>query len=416
MKETPARVEELLEEQSRLFHLEPGELGLVTARAGVGKTALLVGLGFAALLKQRRVLHIAMAGQTLADVEARYQACWQEAAGAGLDLPQPRWEQLLAARLIRVSTDHTLLAETLSRNLRVLAEHMTFKPDLVLIDGLDWSDPDNDPAALKSVAQSTSTVLFCSAIQRRSGDSGSRLHASLEELSELSVSLEPTRTRVVARLVERRGDEVAASEVQMRPGGMGIMGDLEGERKMAHASHTLLSGGAAGAEAEFGGCAERWGLQEKNFSFAGRGMERTRGTVLLSDEDLQRGRVSNLYLQRLMQRDYPDNDEFRKIIMTVWHQVNTAGEVFVVGWIKRDGTVKGGTGWAAELAKQLRKRVFVFDLTERAWHTWRDRSWHTVPPPIIRAPRFTGSGTRHLDDSGRTAIRELFERSFGPAE
>ena len=42
-------------------------------------------------------------------------------------------------------------------------------------------------------------------------------------------------------------------------------------------SITLYSGGHKGAEAEFGSLAERWGIQEVNFSFEGHTIERTRG-------------------------------------------------------------------------------------------------------------------------------------------
>src|SRR5262249_22055397 len=49
----------------------------------------------------------------------------------------------------------------------------------------------------------------------------------------------------------------------------------------------LLSGGARGAEAEFGACAETWGMTEVNYSFEGHRLrERKRGVIMLSSEDL----------------------------------------------------------------------------------------------------------------------------------
>jgi hypothetical protein len=104
---------------------------------------------------------------------------------------------------------------------------------------------------------------------------------------------------------------------------------------------------------------------------------------------------------------------FRKVLQSIWHQVSTAGEVFVIGTIMPDTTVRGGTGWAAELAKHWRKPVLVFDQEKDSWFTWRDGAWAEEAHPVISRTRFTGTGTRFLNDQGRAAIAALFERSFG---
>src|SRR5262249_8565816 len=52
--------------------------------------------------------------------------------------------------------------------------------------------------------------------------------------------------------------------------------------------YRLISGGNKGAEAEFGVAAERWGLCEVNFTFAGhRLLERQRGIVTLTEDELK---------------------------------------------------------------------------------------------------------------------------------
>jgi hypothetical protein len=181
------------------------------------------------------------------------------------------------------------------------------------------------------------------------------------------------------------------------------------------ASHyTLLSGAANGAEAEFGVCAERWGLAEVNYTFPGRGTPaRARGLVELNDEELKQGDVSSSYLKARMHRVYPDTPLFKKVLQSIWHEVNTSGEIFHVGQIEEDGTVRGGTGWAVELGKHWGKLVHVFDQEKHAWYTWRDGAWVQVLNPVITRERFTGTGTRFLTDHGRQAIRTLFEKSFG---
>ncbi|MBN2498945.1 MAG: hypothetical protein JXR96_30425 [Deltaproteobacteria bacterium] len=177
----------------------------------------------------------------------------------------------------------------------------------------------------------------------------------------------------------------------------------------------MLSGAHRGAEAAFGACAERWGIAERNFTFAGRPVARSRGLVLLDERELEQGDVSWAYLDDRMHRDYPRTDAFRKVLQSIWHQVNPAGEVFAVGKIKKDGTVKGGTGWAVELAKRLGKPVCVFDQEQQRWFFW-ESSWQPTEPPRIQRPAFCGTGTARLSEPGEQAIRELFERSFGSPE
>src|SRR5438034_9319112 len=98
----------------------------------------------------------------------------------------------------------------------------------------------------------------------------------------------------------------------------------------------LFSGGAAGAEAEFGADAERRQIEEVNFTFEGHEMARHRGVRVLNHEELQAGDVSLEYLGRLMHRTYTDSPTIRKVLQTMWYQVNSGQEIYVVGAILDD--------------------------------------------------------------------------------
>ena len=177
----------------------------------------------------------------------------------------------------------------------------------------------------------------------------------------------------------------------------------------------LYSGGANGAEREFGLQAERFGIEEVNFTFEGHGIARTRGVRMLSREELQKGDVSLAYVSKLMHRTYSDALFIRKVLQTLWYQVNAGQEIYVIGKIQEDGTVRGGTGWGAEFAKLCNKPIFVFDQERDRWFTWKENGWAEIVDPSslrIGHPRFTGTGSRFLEENGRRAIRGLFERSF----
>ena len=173
----------------------------------------------------------------------------------------------------------------------------------------------------------------------------------------------------------------------------------------------LFSGGAGGAEAEFGACAERHAIEEVNFAFEGHVHVRTRGLRILNHEELRAGDVSLDYVSRLMNRRYTDAPTIRKVLQSIWYQVNHGQEIYVIGAVLPDHTVKGGTGWGAEFAKLCNKPLFVFDQERDGWFRWTGIRFE-LRVPTVSHPHFAGTGTRHLAANGQKAIAELFERSF----
>jgi len=176
----------------------------------------------------------------------------------------------------------------------------------------------------------------------------------------------------------------------------------------------LFSGGAPGAEAWFGACAERNGVEEVNFTFDGHKIDRHRGVRVLNHEELLAGDVSLAYVSRLMNRRYTEGPMLRKVLQTLWYQVNNGQEIYVIGSVQDDGTVRGGTGWGAEFAKLCNKPLYVFDQGQDKWLTWAGEAWtpSVSGEPVITHPHFTGTGTRTLRENGARAIEALFSRSF----
>src|SRR5882762_2145238 len=174
----------------------------------------------------------------------------------------------------------------------------------------------------------------------------------------------------------------------------------------------LFSGGAPGAEAAFGACAERHGVEEVNFTFDGHNIDRHRGVRVLNHEELLAGDVSLEYVSRLMHRRYTESPTLRRVLQTLWYQVNNGQEIYVIGAIQDDGTVRGGTGWGAEFAKLCNKPLFVFDQDEDRWYGWTGEAWKAESTPAITHKSFTGTGTRVIKANGARAIQELFDRSF----
>ena len=409
--------------------LGKGNLGVVMARAGVGKTACLVQIGLDDLMRERPVLHLALE-QTVEHVQSWYDALFSDLAiQTDLDNADSVRTMIARQRVIHAFADHELWPERLEKTVELFKTHLDFNPAAILVDGWDWaahSVTENAAmiGAFKAYAKMLGAELWMTAQTHREGTGKhpEKVPPPCDpylDLIDVALFLEPHGDHVAVRLLkDHDNEELSETHLRLHPDTLSLVADATGRTApvMPPSAFTLLSGGAEGAEKCFGECAGKWGLMELNFTFEGRTPKRTRGLVRLTEEELAQGAVSGVYLEAHMHRSYPKTPYFQKTLQSIWHQVNTAQAVFSVGLILEDGTVKGGTGWAVELARVWHKPVYVFDQERQGWFTWENGEWIPAGAPNIGVRRFAGTGTRNLSDAGRAAIEELFERSFGPLD
>jgi len=414
-------------EQSTKGGLGPGNLGVVMARAGVGKTAFLVQIGLDDAMRERSVLHIAL-GQDLEHVHSWYDALFYDFSEATkLDGREQVRALMTKHRLIQAYADADLSHERLDELVRLFADSLHFEPKAILIDGFDWEkgkvlERAAKLSGFKSTAKRLGAELWMTARTHREGTPAhpTRIIApciAYEELIDVAVFLEPEGTHItVCLLKDHDNPKIEDTHLQLHIDTMRLATDDVSDNGIClpPRSFTLLSGGANGSEAAFGETAERWGVAETHFSFPGRETARKRGVVELTEEELEHGGVNEAYIKAQLNRSFPKTAMFQRLLKSIWHQVATAGEVYVIGEIQQDKTVKGGTGWGAELARHFHKPVYVFDQTKDDWFHWKEDTWVKLESPRIKSTRFTGTGTRFLSDSGRVAITKLFENSFGP--
>lgn len=411
-------------EQSIHGGLGRGNLGVVLAPAGVGKSACLVQIGLDDLMREKAVLHVVI-GQTVEHVSTWYDALFDDLAELVQLADRGAVRESVGRRcVIKVFAEGTFSPERLDAALTEFETHLQVEPSAILVDGYDWNRPDCTGAlnAVKESARRAGAELWMTArtppgYDVRPPQPITPACASCAALIDVALLLEPHRCDVKLRLV-KDFDESPPPDVHLSLRSDTLRLVKEDEPAVSPGvsprSFTLLATGTAGAEEEFGVCAERWGLSEVNFTFQGRGdTARSRGLVELTDDDLRLGEVSSGYLKAQMHRSYPAVPGFQRVLQAIWHQVSTAGEVFSVGTVLPDKTAHGGTGWAVELARHWGKPVHVFDQESGRWLLWCRGEWVEEPPPAITRERFAGTGTRSLSDQGKAAIHALFERSFG---
>ena len=410
-----------------------GKLSVVMARAGVGKTAFLVHVGLDEAMRERNVLHVT-GEQGLEHLHGWYDAIFADmAAHTHLEDRDTVRSSVNKHRVLHSCADRPLSPEHLDSLVTLYKDRMGFSPDALVLDGYKWEQASTSALAgeieaFKALAKRLSAELWMTA-QTHRGVTVDRTPphptqimapcGDVADLIDVALFLEPENTHVTVRLLKDHDNAaVAATHLQLDCDTLRLRhGDQEekpSQVRLPVRSYTLLSGGNTGAEAAFGEAAERWGIGEVNFSFSGRKSARNRNIVELTEAQLEQGAVGEAYLQSHLHRAFPQTEMFQKMLQSIWHQVHTSGQVFVIGFIQADNTVKGGTGWAVELARHFRKPVAVFDQERKGWYDWDGAGWKKLEqPPVIARRRFTGTGTRFIDELGRAAIVDLFTRSFG---
>jgi len=396
------------------------------ARPGVGKTAILVQIGLDEALRGRDVLHIAL-GQSLTQAQSWYDSLFNDwVTGMSAGHKETARTTVARHRILQCFPDHDLSPGRLSEVVARFAKHANFSPTVLLIDGFSWDGPTAAVVAairdFRAHAKVLQAEIWMTAQAERAEPEPAVWPktpcAACAELIDVVLLLTPHGAEASIRLIKDHDNPaVPDTHLLLESDTLRVISALDraNTRHPLPGAYSLLSGGAPGAESAFGECAERWGVHETNYTYAGRAPARTRGVVELSPQELREGEVSATYLQSHWRRSLPATREVRQLLQSIWHQVVTAGEVFVVGRILEDQTVKGGTGWAVELARHFQKPVYVFDQEKNGWFCWQDGEWTAAPAPRITRRRFAGTGTQSLTEQGRTAIEKLFGDSFGAA-
>lgn len=124
-------------DQHRDGGLQPGQSGLIVARAGTGKTALLTHIALDSLFRGLPVLHVSI-GETVSHVQAWYEEIFRDLA-VGYDLEQSRrvWDEIIPNRLILTFRAEAFSLKTMEERLNDLVAQDIFKPKVVVLDGLD---------------------------------------------------------------------------------------------------------------------------------------------------------------------------------------------------------------------------------------------------------------------------------------
>jgi KaiC/GvpD/RAD55 family RecA-like ATPase len=155
-------------EQSIHGGLGVGNIGVVVARHGVGKTAFLVGVALDDLFRGRKVLHVAI-GKTIEHVREFYDEVFMDLAlGAKLeDIPHVR-RDMESHRHIKSYLGRSFTLEHLKEHVKMLRDVLDFAPAALIVDGYDFDAATReDLEALREFARDLKCELWMSATTHR---------------------------------------------------------------------------------------------------------------------------------------------------------------------------------------------------------------------------------------------------------
>ncbi len=145
-----------------------GNLGVLTARAGVGKTACLIHIAFDRLFARKKLAHISLL-DVPEKVTSYYNVIFYDLIKA-LDIEDESELRALMEqnRMILAYVNRSFRIDRLRENLDNLSEHTGFRPDTLIVDGLNFARSDREILeAFKVLAGDFNVDVWFSAVSHR---------------------------------------------------------------------------------------------------------------------------------------------------------------------------------------------------------------------------------------------------------
>lgn len=183
-------------------------------------------------------------------------------------------------------------------------------------------------------------------------------------------------------------------------------------------SYTNHSGGALGADQTWESLGKPYGVKTINW--------RPKHLDNMTLEDRMSMLDAVYEAAKVLKR--PHQFKGVELVQRNWFQPHRAQAIYAVAYIISPGEqdskgfvnetskeiVAGGTGWAVEMAIQMEKPVYVYDMGNDHWHEWKpafNKFFAHEGVPIL-TKSFAGIGSRSITPEGVFAIGEIYKKTF----
>ena len=201
-------------EKSSQKGLGRGNLGVLMARAGVGKTACLIHIAFDKLFRKEKLVHVSLE-DVPEKITSYYNVIFYDLVKA-LNMEDEHEVRMLFERnrMILAYLQQSFEIKRLGENLKNLVEKIDFVPDTLIVDGLDFEKVGRDVfEGFKKIADQFQVEIWFSArTHRHITDVNERgipypCH-ELDDLFNIIIQLQPTQSGIVLKLLKDHDAEV----------------------------------------------------------------------------------------------------------------------------------------------------------------------------------------------------------------
>lgn len=200
-----------------------GNIGVVAARHGLGKSAVLVGIALDDLMRGRKVLHVAL-GERFEKIRAYYDEIFMDLARTGnlQDVDTERRE-VERYRNIHTYVENCFSIARLKEAIAFLNTQMDFYPAALIIEGFRFEKATKeDMAQLRQIAREINGELWMSAVTHRESGKNERgipePLAHLDDTIDVILELEQGDKSVTLRLLKDHDNpDVSPSHVALDP-------------------------------------------------------------------------------------------------------------------------------------------------------------------------------------------------------
>ena len=216
--------------------LPNGGFGAIIARAGVGKTSLMVQFALSSLLRGKNVLHISL------DDPVKKVCLWYEeifsniVAQSKVNKIHQLWETILPHRFIMTFRVEGFSVPKLEERLTDLTEQNIFFPQIILIDGLPFDKSTQKTLyELKAIAKKHEFHNWFTVRAHRyeePGPDGIPLPlAKIADLFEVVVQLQPAGKKIHVKILKGKSTHPNHPDFQLDPATMLIKIPSKSENK-----------------------------------------------------------------------------------------------------------------------------------------------------------------------------------------
>lgn len=187
------------------------EMGLVMARPGLGKTALLVQIALDAILLGNRVIHVSI-GESIDKTRAWYDDILRHILQEqSISQPHELIDMIQRHRMIMTFKEAAFTRPRLEERLNDLIMQDIFKPNCLVIDGFDFVNAERSILEeIKEMAETMSLQVWFSAVSHRDDTRTSEggVPAPCHEVDDLFdnvILIKPEGNRIHLNIVKNKG-------------------------------------------------------------------------------------------------------------------------------------------------------------------------------------------------------------------